>query len=65
MKLINHKVLCIFSDGSLSFSSKSFLNSRQLLIFDKDNRNFILNKKKNIKKLHSEFFSEYKKKFLI
>lgn len=65
MKLVTFKVLEILSDGSLNFSYKCFLNSKQLLVYEKDNKNFNLNKKKNVKELHSEFYSEYKKRYLI
>ena len=65
MKLIKSKVINISSDGSLNFFYNSFLNSKQLLVFEKDNKNFILNKKKVVKKIQSEYYSKYKKKYLI
>lgn len=65
MKLINIKTISILSDGSLYFSFKPYLNFKQLSVFEKDNKNFNLNKKNRIKETHSEFSSEYKKKYLI
>jgi len=65
MKLVSLKVLDILSDGSLNFTYKCFLNSNQLLVYEKDNKNFSLNKKKSVKEFHSEFYSEYKKRYLI
>jgi hypothetical protein len=65
MKLINIKTVLLLSDGSLCFSSKNYLNSKQILVYKKDNKNFNFNKKKTIKKTYSEFSSEYKKKYLI
>lgn len=65
MKSIKCRVIQLSSDGSLNFCYKSFLNSKQLLVFEKDNKNFILNKKKVVTKIQSESHSEYKKKYLI
>jgi len=65
MKLINFKILFLLSDGSLNFSYKYFLNTKQFLVYEKDNKNLTLNKKKSAKKLHSELYSEYKKQYLI
>jgi len=64
MQLINLKVINILSDGSLNFSYKCFLNSKQFLVYEKDNKNLNLNKKKAVKKINSEFSSGYKKKYL-
>ena len=65
MVLVNIKTISILSDGSLSFSSKSYLNSKQLLVHEKDHKNFYFNKKKKLKEVHSDFSSKYKKKYLI
>lgn len=64
MKAVYYKVINILSNGSLSFSFKSALNSRQLLINEKDNKNFHINKKKVVKEVYHELSSEYKKKYL-
>jgi len=65
MTLINIKTVLLLSDGSLCFSSKNYLNSKQILAYEKDNKNFNFNKKKVVKETHSGFSSEYKKKYLI
>jgi len=65
MKSVKLKVLNILSDGSLNFSSKCFINSKQLLVFEKDNKNLNVNKKKDVKEMSFESHSEYKKKYLI
>ena len=64
MKLVNLKILSLSSDGSLNFSYKYFINPKQLLVYEKDNKNFALNIKKSTKKFNSEFHSEYKKQYL-
>jgi hypothetical protein len=64
MKLINCKTISLLSDGSLNVSFKGFLNNKQFIVNEKDNKNFYLNKKKVVKKVNSEFSSKYKKKYL-
>jgi len=65
MKLVSCKTVNLLSDGSLNIYFKGFLSNKQLLVNDKDNKNFYLNKKKIVKKVHSELSTEYKKKYLI
>jgi hypothetical protein len=65
MKLVSCKTVNLLSDGSLNIAFKGFLSNKQLLVNEKDNKNFYLNKKKIVKKVHSELSTEYKKKYLI
>jgi hypothetical protein len=65
MKLVKLKVIKIFSDGSLDFSYKCFVNKKQFTIFEKDNKNLNINKKKILKKINFESYIDYKKKYLI
>jgi len=58
MKLIKCRALTLSSDGSLNFCYKFFSNSKQLLVFEKDNKNFIFNKKEVVTKIQSESHSE-------
>lgn len=60
---VTHKVLKILSDGSLNFNF--YLNPKQFLLNEKDNRNFNLNKKISFSKIQVNEFSNYKKKYLI
>lgn len=62
-KFVTLKVLKILSDGSLSFNY--ILNSKQLLLNEKDNKNFNLNKKMSFSKIQVNEFSNYKKKYLV
>lgn len=64
-KLIKNKVIIILSNGSLNLSFIYFSNFKQLLINEKDNKNFNLNKKQNNFKTQVEEFSNYKKKYLV
>lgn len=45
MNVINLKYLEIFTDGSSSFSYKSFKDFRQVVFYDKDTHNFLLYRK--------------------
>jgi len=65
MKLVGCKTVNLLSDGSLNIFFKGFLSNKQLVVNEKDNKNFYLNKKKIVKKVHSELSTEYKKKYLI
>ena len=65
VKLIKNKIIIILSDGSLNLSFVYFSNFKQLLINEKDNKNFNLNKKQSNNKTQVEEFSNYKKKYLV
>ena len=54
----------IFSDGSLNFTYSYFSKSKQWVVFEKDNKNFSLNKK-SLMKLNKKlnYFSSYRKKY--
>jgi hypothetical protein len=65
IKPIERKILRILSDGSLSVSFNYFSNSTQFLFYEKDNKNFNLNKKQNVLKTQIDEFSNYKKKYLV
>jgi hypothetical protein len=61
------KTIIISSDGSLYFSSniEAALNNNKLITFQKqDDKNFILNQKKDKKNAESRYSSVYKKKYL-
>jgi hypothetical protein len=60
---VTYKILKILSDGSLSFNF--YLNSKQFLLNEKDNKNFNLNKKNSFSKIQVNKFSNYKKKYFI
>jgi hypothetical protein len=62
-KLIERKIIKILSDGSLNFIY--FSNAKQLLVNEKDNKNFSLSKKQNINKTQFKEFLNYKKKYFI
>jgi len=64
-KLVKNKIIIILSDGSLNLSFTYFSNFKQLLINEKDNKNFNLNKKQSNNKTQVEEFSNYKKKYLV
>ena len=59
------KSVKIFSNGSILFSYDSFINSKQIKIYEKDYKNFFLFKKeqtKNFKKADSSL--KYKNQYL-
>ena len=60
------RTIVVFSDGSLYFSSEletGLIN--KLVVFQKhDDKNFILNQKKDKKNVESKYSSFYKKKYL-
>lgn len=64
-KPITRKTLRILSNGSLSISFNYFLDLKQFLINEKDNKTFNFNKKQNTSKIQIDEFSNYKKKYLI
>ena len=63
-KPIERKILILLSNGSLSLSFNYFSNSKQLLVNEKDNKNFSFIKK-NVSKIKTNESSNYKKKYLI
>lgn len=65
MKLSSCKIINLLSNGSITLSSKGFLNNKQFVVTEKDHKNFYLNKKKVVKNNYSDFSSEYKNKYLI
>jgi len=59
------RIVEILSNGSLNFTFKKFFNSKQFLIYEKDNKNLSLNKKplaKSHTKLNYSFI--YRKKYI-
>ena len=59
------KLIKIFSNGSILFSYDSFINLKQIKIYEKDYKNFFLFKKertKNFKK--SDSLLKYKNQYL-
>lgn len=60
------RTIVVFSDGSFYFSSELETGlTNKLVIFQKhDDKNFILNQKKNKKNMESKHSSSYKKKYL-
>jgi hypothetical protein len=64
-KPIMRKTLKILSNGSLSISFNYFLDYKQILLSEKDNKTFNLNRKQNAIKTQTDEFSNYKKKYLV
>lgn len=64
MELVNFKCVRILSDGSLNISYKYYSNPKKILIYEKDNKNFYLNKKKILNNVSMESSSNYKKNIL-
>lgn len=65
MKIIKIKLVQIFSNGSLIISNTNFINSKQFVFNEKDNKNFFLNKKKKIiYKAKSDYSSSYINKYV-
>jgi hypothetical protein len=62
MKLINKKLIQILSDGSLVFSCSNIIKPKQIILFEKDNKNSHINKKKV--KTKTKDFTNHKKKYL-
>jgi len=60
------RTIVVFSDGSLYFSSELETGlTNKLVVFQKhDDKNFILNQKKDKKNVESKYSSFYKKKYL-
>jgi hypothetical protein len=60
------RTIVVFSDGSFYFSSTPETGlANKLVIFQKhDDKNFILNQRKDKKNIESKYSSSYKKKYL-
>ena len=60
------KIVNIFSDGSVQFSSgiEAALTNKLVSFQKQDDKNFILNQKKRKKSVESKYSSLYKKKYL-
>ena len=65
MNLYKRKYIQIFSDGSLNFSYNNAFKFTKCFLYEKDNRNFHLNKKKEVFTTQNESSSSYKKKYVI
>jgi len=59
------KFLKILSNGSLFFDFDNTVKIKQIVLFEKDNKNFYLNKKNKTYKIESKNFLNYKNKYLI
>jgi hypothetical protein len=55
----------ILSDGSLNFSYSNAFKFTKCIVYEKDNRNFHLNKKQKVSVMQNESSSSYKKKYVI
>ena len=60
------KIINIFSDGSVQFSSRieAALTNKLVSFQKQDDKNFILNQKKRKKSVEFKYSSIYKKKYL-
>ena len=59
------KKIQIFSDGSICFCFNSSLNYKKFKIYEKDNKNFFLNKKNKINNVKNlDYSSKYKNQYL-
>jgi len=65
MSVNQKKCLQILSDGSLNFSFISIFEKNKYVVYEKDNRNFHLNRKRKTSVLQSESSLKYKKKYVI
>ena len=63
MNLFKKKHVQILSDGSLNFSYNNVFKFTKCVLYEKDNRNFHLNKKQKVSTLQTESSSSYKKKY--
>lgn len=64
MKIVKFKILHTLSDGSIYFAYKADSNLNNFNVFRKDNKNFILNIKKNKIKTSFKMCTSYKKVYL-
>ena len=65
MKIIQYKSLVIFSDGAVKFCSVNGSNQPQVLFFEKDHKNFIINKKVKVySKVKSNYLKDFRNKYI-
>lgn len=66
MRLKNKKRVQVLSNGCLLFFYGNFTRQDQFHFYEKDQKNFHLNKKKtDLNKLKSKYSSNYKKKYFV
>lgn len=59
------KCIEVFSDGSVNFCFNNPVSLKKLKIYEKDNKNFFLNKKKKMSNIkNSDYSSKYKNQYL-
>jgi hypothetical protein len=58
------KIVQIFSNGSLNFSYKIYNDLQFINFYNKDNKNFYLNAKKQINQIKNSDFFNYKIKYI-
>ena len=59
------RIVEILSNGSLNFTLKKVSKLKQLIVYEKDNKNFSLNKKPFIKiNIKSNYSFLYRKKYI-
>jgi hypothetical protein len=64
MHLSKRKYVRILSDGSLNFSYNNAFSNNNCVLYEKDNRNFHLNKKQKISIVRTESSLNYKRKYV-
>ena len=64
MELVKSKFVRIFSDGSLNICYKYYSGIQKVLVQEKDNKNFYLNKKKVSANIQVESSLNYRKNIL-
>lgn len=64
MNLSKRKYVQILSDGSLNFSYNNAFQFTKCVLYEKDSRNFHLNKKQKVSTQQIESSSNYKKKYV-
>lgn len=65
MNLSEKKYAQILSDGSLNFSYNNAFKFTEYILYEKDNRNFHMNKKQKVSVTQNESSLSYKKKYVI
>ena len=59
------KCIEVFSDGSVNFRFNNSVPLKKLKIYEKDNKNFFLNKKRKMNNIeNSDYSSKYKNQYL-
>lgn len=65
MKFVKKKIIQIFSDGSINFSSTSFKKVNKIKVSKKDHASFVFNKKNaNSSFTDSKDFESFKTRYL-